>query len=222
MDDIVESVPTEYDYFQSTIIQASVNKEYDQDITADPIQHGAPIEFLILPNGFSYLDLNSSKLEVQCKITKADGSNVAGDANVGVTNLTLHSMFRNIEMEIGKNRKSVSDTAPLYAFRAFLETLLSYSDDVKKNRLLTEGWIEDTESHFDDFHIGDAGANEGFKKRAENFNGSKTVTLIGRPHLDLFHQDKDIPSGVDVVLRLIPSMDAFIVKKFFNVISISL
>jgi len=209
----VESVPTEYDYFQSTVLQAAVINEYDQDITADPIQHGAPIEFLILPTGFSYLDLNSSKLEVQCKITKADGTNVAADANVGVTNLTLHSLFRNIEMEIGKNRKTITDTTPLYPYRAFFETLLSYSKHVKKTRLLTEGWIEDTVKTFDDFQIDDAGHNAGFKARAANFSTSKTVTLIGRPHLDLFHQDKDIPSGVDVVIRLIPAMNAFVIKK---------
>ena len=38
---------------------------------------------------------------------------------------------------------------------------------------------------------------------------SRTVTLVGRPHLDLFHQNLDLPPGCPMVIRFTPSTSAF-------------
>ena len=208
---VMETVPTEFDYFDSKVIQAAILSEYDRDFNPANIQPGAPIEILVRGASNLYLDLNNSLLQVECKITKADGTNIAADANVGPVNLTLHSLFSNIEMDLGKTR--ISDSNPLYPYRAFFETLLSYDKNVSETRLLTENWTRDTLDNFDSFVVGDAGTNKGFKTRATRFAGSKAVTLIGRPHLDMFHQEKDIPNNVDVLLRLIPATNAFVLKR---------
>ena len=36
---------------------------------------------------------------------------------------------------------------------------------------------------------------------------------MGRPHLDLFHQEKDLPTSCDFLLRLIPSANPFVLHK---------
>ena len=210
-DGVMESVPTEFDYFDSKVIQAAIMNEYDRDFNPASIQPGAPIEILVRGASNLYLDLSNSLLQVDCKITGPDGADVAADANVGPANLTLHSLFSNIEMDLGKTR--ISDPNPLYPYRAFLETLLSYDKNVAETRLLTQNFIKDTTGHFDDFSRADGGTNVGFKKRALPFAASNTVTLFGRPHLDLFHQEKDIPSNVDVMLRLIPAPNPFVLKR---------
>ena len=35
------------------------------------------------------------------------------------------------------------------------------------------------------------------------------MTLIGRPHLDLFDQEKLIPANIDMKLKLIPNTSAY-------------
>lgn len=209
---IMESIPTEFDYFESTVIQAAIINEYDHPFgPIGTFQPGTPIEIVIPPTSNCYRDLNNSKLEVTCKITNADGSNIANDAPVGPVNLLLHSMFQNIEVDLGNKR--ISDPNNFMPYRAYLETMLTYNKDVGETRLLSEGWQPDTSTALNDFRRVADGANLGFKRRATRFHQSRIETLIGRPHLDLFHQDKDIPPGVRIMLRFIPAPNAFVIKK---------
>ena len=91
-----------------------------------------------------------------------------------------------------------------------MENLINYNKQVASTRLLTEGWVKDTAAHI---AITDpARHNEGIATRAHWFALSRVVTFIGRPHLDLFHQEKLIPSNIDIKLRLIPNTHAFILK----------
>jgi len=211
MDKIVESVPTEFDYFEPKNIQAAVTNEFVQWFQPPTLQPGAPIEFEIKGSDNLYLDLNNSKLEIRARIVNSDKTNIGADAAISPANLALHSMFSSIEMEM--SGKTITNQNTLYPYRAFLETMLSYGKEVAKTRLLTEGWMKDTAGHMDDFRIEDAGANIGAKDRAAIWAGSRTVTLLGRPHLDLFHQNLDIPPGCNIRLRLFPSKVNFLLKK---------
>ena len=101
---------------QHNIIEIEFNREYAPLAT---IQHGAPIEFMVKGSNDLYLDLNNSRLHVLAKITNADGTNI-GANTAGPINLPLHSMFREISIEL--NGRNVSDTSPLYPYRAYLET----------------------------------------------------------------------------------------------------
>ena len=209
---ILETIPTEFDYFTSRPIQAAITSQYDQPCgPIGTIQPGAPIEIHIPAIHNGYRDLNNSKLEIKCRIKLADGKDIPEAAPVGPINLLLHSMFKNIEMDICGRR--ISDASNFYQYRAFFETFLSYTKQVQKTRLETEGWKKDTPGHFDDFTIDDNGKNEGHIERAERFSESSIVVLTGRPHLDLFHQDKDIPPGCPMTLRLIPASTNFFIKK---------
>ena len=74
------------------------------------------------------LDLNNSRLHVLAKITNADWSNIGANTAVPI-NLPLHSMFREISVEL--NGRNVDDTSPIYPYRAYLETLLNYSKETR-------------------------------------------------------------------------------------------
>ena len=58
---------------QQNIIENDFNREYAPLAT---IQHGAPIEFMVIGSNNLYLDLNNSHLHVLAKITNTDGSNI--------------------------------------------------------------------------------------------------------------------------------------------------
>ena len=212
MASVVETIPSEFDYFRSRQIQAAIKYQYDQPFgPIGTIQAGAPIEINIPYTETAYRDLNNSRLEVKCKITLANGDALPAAAAIGPVNLLLHSMFSNIEMDICGRR--ISDASNFYPYRAFFETFLSYTKDVQDTRLDTECWKKDTVGHFNDFRLIADGENAGHKARSAKFARSATVILHGRPHLDLFHQDKDIPPGCSIFIRLIPAATYFYLKK---------
>ena len=155
-----------------------------------------------------YLDLNNSRLHVLAKITKADGTNI--DANTaGLINMTLHSMFRDIGLELkGRN---VGDTSQLYPYRSHLETLLNFYKKTQETCLLCESWTKDTTEHMGVTTVGRN--NTGLNARAATFARSIVIELIGRPHLDVFNQERLIPPKRDLHLKLMPSANNFLCKS---------
>ena len=204
----IEGLPSEFDYFTKPIYQAAILDEYDQDFAPlAPVQAGSPIDFHIPPTSDLYRDLNNTKLMVQCKLTKADNSAV-GANDVGPVNLLLHSLFSSIDLKL--DGTSVNDTSDLYPYRAFLETILNYDHHVLKTRGYLEGWEKDTAGKLDITTAAANGTNAGLVARVGRFGTSAVVTLMGRLHLDLFHQNKDIPSFTDIQLRLTPNNNKFL------------
>ena len=169
---------------------------------------GAPIQFVVMGSGEEYLDLSETYLQVTAKITKSTGEDLqsgAGepDRGVGPVNNWLHSLFSQIDVSL--NERLVSPSTNTYAYRAYLETLLSYGSDAKKSHLTADMWYKDTSGHMDDV----ADNNTGFVTRRKWTKSSQTVTMIGRPHLDVCFQDRLLLNGVDFKMRLVRSKDSF-------------
>ena len=205
---VTEEITSELDLFGSIIQQNIIENEFNREYAPlATIQHGEPIEFMVTGSNDLYLDQNNTRLHVLAKITNADGTNI-GANTAGLINLPLHSMFREISVEL--NGRNVSDTSPLYPYRPYLETLLNYSNETQDTRLLCEGWTKDSSGNMGVTEVADA--NAGLNTRAVTFATSTVVELVGRPHLDVFHQDRLIPPGIDLIMKLIPAADSFVCK----------
>ena len=205
----MEGMLSELDYFQPAVTQLSVNAEYDRVFgPGQTIVQGGPIEFFVRGADGLYLDLNNSKLEVKIKITLENGNNLGNGDGVGPLNDLLNTMFQSIEMEMAG--VLITDPNTKYAYRAVVENIINYNKLIADTRLLAEGWTKDTADQMGTTAPG--GANLGLRARTAWFAASRVVTLIGRPHLDLFHQEKLIPSNLDIKLRLIPNTSAFLLK----------
>ena len=104
----------------------------------------------------------------------------------------------------------VSSTNNTYAYRAYLETLLSYSPAAKQSQLTGALYYKDTAGHMED---GDptvaAATNEGLKSRHDLFAGGRICEMVGKIHADIFFQDRFIPSDVGLKIRLIRNKDSF-------------
>ena len=57
------------------------------------------------------------------------------------------------------------------------------------------------------------GNNAGLNARAATFSKSTLVELIGRRHLDVFHQERLIFPNIDLQMKLIPSQNDFVCKS---------
>ena len=109
------------------VIENEFNGKYASLATILPC---LAIEFTVQSANDIYFDLNNLHLHVIAKITKTDGTNI--DANTASPlNLTLHSIFRENELEC--NYQNVGDTSQLYPYRSVLESLLNFCKKFPKN-----------------------------------------------------------------------------------------
>lgn len=194
-----------------TAVESSQWVEYRPVST---LSAGAPIQFVVMGSGEEYLDLSETYLQVTAKITKPSGNALVtttteggdgADIGVGPVNNWLHSLFSQVDVSL--NERLVTSSTNTYAYRGYLETLLSYGPAAKESHLTASMWYKDTSGQMDDT----GNNNSGFATRRRMTANSHTVTLIGRPHLDLCFQDRLLLNGVDFKMRLVRSKDAFCV-----------
>ncbi|KAI0225610.1 hypothetical protein LSAT2_023640 [Lamellibrachia satsuma] len=188
-----EGVKSELDLFtvpptQNSIVDSHVVKH--QPMAS--LDSGGPIEFLIPGSGDDYLDLANTMLRVQVKVTRANGDDLDLADPVGPVNNWLHSLFGQVDVYL--NGTLVTRSTNTYAYRDYIETLLSYGTDAKVTLLTGQLWHK---------------ANSGFVARCEHIVRSRVVDMIGRLHVDLFLQDKFLINGVDVKIRLVSNKAAF-------------
>ena len=168
---------------------------------------GCMIEFLLPGSGEDYLDLANIYLIVRAKVVNGDGSNVDTNDPVGPVNNWLHSLFSQVDVYLNDTLVITSNNT--YAYRAYIETLLSY-DTEPKGTQLSSLWYKDTCTHMDAVDIADGDiANLGFVARRTHLTQSHVVEMVGRLPVDLCMQDRFLINGVDVKIRLVRNKDAF-------------
>jgi hypothetical protein len=158
----------------------------------------------------TFIDLSQTILEVACKITKANKTNITIGEKVATENLPLHTLFSQVDLEL--NGKVVSSSTTTYAYRAYLETLLTYGSDAKKSWLTASGWFDSPDKNPNPLPIA-SDQPKGFQELIEVFEASKEITLMGRLHQDMCNQDRFLIPGVNIDLRFIRNNDKFVLLR---------
>ena len=102
----------------------------------------------------------------------------------------------------------VTESSNNYAYKAMLETLLSYDDVDEKSVLCLSCFKKDHGNITAEFPTA-THPNSGLVARSRHFEGGKRVTLITRPRIDLCQQPRYIPDQCQMLLKLSPN-------KLFN------
>ena len=204
-----ECTKSELDLFivppTQTSIEAGSFIEYNPIAT---ISQGTPIEFSITGAGQDYLDLSSTQLYVRAQIIRANNDPIDDGDHVGPVNLFLHSLFS--EVDITLNDTLVTASNNTYAYRSYLETILSYGNAAKTSQLTSALYYKDNAGHFEDANPHDNNAaNNGFKKRSTLTDEGRVVDMLGCIHSDLFFQDRFLPNDVNIRVRLVRNKDSF-------------
>ncbi|XP_054715550.1 uncharacterized protein F54H12.2-like [Uloborus diversus] len=206
--DSPECAKSELDLFSLPPTQTVI--ESGNWIEFHPLAHvadGGPLEFNVSGSGENYLDCSQTLLFVTAKIVKTDGKPIAAESKVGPVNLFLHSMFSQVDMSL--NERVVSSSNNTYPYRAMIEKLLNHGFDAKTSQLSPELFFKDTAGRMNIFDTEDKEPNEGFNKRAQLCGLSASVDMIGRLHLDTFHQERLLLNMVDLKIKLIRSKPEF-------------
>jgi hypothetical protein len=122
---------------------------------------------------------------------------------VAPINNFMHSLFNNVQVSL--NKKCITSSSNLYHYRAYIENLLNYGHEAKKSHLSSIIWEKDRAGDMDS----QTNRNEGFSKRKKRFSSSKVVDMEGVLHCDFFNQNKHLPNGVELMIKLFRNKDTF-------------
>jgi hypothetical protein len=199
------------DLFSIPATQTSVESGMYVDYhPVSSITSGTPIEFDVNATGEDYLDLSNSLLHVRAKIVKANGDDLEAASSVGPVNNFLHSLFSQVDVSL--NGTLITSSTNTYAYRAYIETLLSYGSDAKSSQLTSALFYKDEAGKMDKPNPLAANAvdkNSGLAKRQTFAALSSEIDMIGRIHSDIFFQKRYMLNEVNVRIKLIRSNDAF-------------
>ncbi|XP_063975165.1 uncharacterized protein F54H12.2-like [Diachasmimorpha longicaudata] len=204
-----KSKKSELDLFTISPTQTSIeNSQFVYYNPVSTLSDDAPIEFIVPGHGEEYIDLAHTMIKVRARILKPEGT-AALDDSVGPVNNFLHSMFNQVDVYF--NQKVVTPPNNLYAYRAYIETLLNYGTDAKSSHLGMSLWATDSYGAMDSTAVaaGDARTNNGLAARQAFTKGGKTFDLLGHLHCDVFNQDKFLMNDVELRVRLIRAKDAY-------------
>ena len=180
-------------------MSAMQDGQWTEHYPISALNNTAPIEFIIPPQTEKWTDLNQSYIYIKFKVLQPDGTDLGGGTETSTVNNLFHSLFNNIDLYL--NNKLISSSTDTYPYRAYIENLLSYNNESKDTQLKAlELWDKDTATHMQDNTAG--GANTGWKLRKLRIALSRSCELIGRLHLDMFLQEKYIPNGIEIRLKL--------------------
>ena len=171
------------------------------------LSDSGPIEFNVSGSSDEYIDLGRTMLYIKLQVTKKNGESLEDTAKVAPVNLLLHSLFSQIDIKLRDTL--ITPSVHTYPYKAYLETLLSYGTDAKESQLSSELWNADVGGFNVLDPYGDTNNNTGMKNRASYIAKSKTLELMGRPHCDIFLQDRYLINGVDMYVKLIRSNEMF-------------
>ena len=204
-DNAMMGVTPQLDLFQPPIIQNGIERNIiiEYRPTSQISSQEAPVSFVLGGDSKHYLDLRKTKLYVKAKVTREDGTAVPKDEKVTTTNLTLHSMWNQIDIKISGHSLSLSDNA--YAYKSYIQTLLKSSSDVKDSQLCAQMYYSD------DGNMEKCALNTGAASRMKLFAESASVEMEGPILEDICQTSRYILNNTQVELKLFRSRPEFII-----------
>ena len=113
----------------------------------------------IKASGSQYLDLQRSRLHVKAKIVKEDGSKLEEADVVTPVNLWMQSLFNQVDVYF--QQKLVSSSGTNYAYKAYMDVLLNFSEDAETSQMQTQLFYKDSAGAFDQTKTNEIPLNQG-------------------------------------------------------------
>jgi hypothetical protein len=190
------------DLFSVPPTQVSFEQGYWQELQlANSCTNEGPYKFNVQSDPH-YLHLARNYLWIQARIVKPKKAVITDADSVGPINILGKTLIKQVVVLC--DGQPASDSGPLYAYRTYFETELNYSKASKESLLSPAMYRKDTPAA-----KVDTAENIGWKARAEEFKGSKTVELMAPIHCDLFNSDRLLLSNTEITLELYRNSDEF-------------
>ena len=168
------------------------------------LQDNGPFDFIIPSDGQDFTDLPFTRLEGCIEILNLAGATLTDTDINAYVNLLPQSLFKQIEVSV--NNTQIADlSTPTYAFKSYIETVLTYPKDAKETTLLLEHFNKDT---IDKENIFTLLNSISFNKRNQ-FAKKGKIYFSMLLHIDFFHSTKLLLPGCEIKLKFIRNSDTF-------------
>jgi hypothetical protein len=179
-----------FDLFSRPLTEVGLQDINDQEVLPISAVSDATnaVEFLISSDGTEYTDLAETRLYLRAKITTADGNEVA-DNKVSLVKFWPGALWKQADLYL--NGTLVTNSSGMYNYLSYISSQLSFPESVKKYQLSV-------------------------LEHADGWNVTKSnpvAEALVRLHLPLCNQQRLIPNGVRIHLRLLRSADEFLIMK---------
>ena len=192
--------------FQLPPIDSTVNyREWIEYRPAAQITPGSALEFNISGKTTDYIDLKNTRLALKIRIMKK-GTKVVAVNKVGLINLPLQSMWRQVDVEI--QQQLISTTGTSYPYKAYLDILLNYGASAKVSQFQSQLFMRDISDAMDDADP-DEGNNTGLGMRWQFTKAGEVLDLEGPVYVDICQQDRYLLNGLQVNFKFWPHVEPF-------------
>ena len=152
---------------------------------------------------------------VKMKVVNKNGSDLIAADHVWPINLALNTMFSQVDLLL-QQKQVTRLTAPGYALKSYIDTLLHYSKSAKEGFLQTQLWFVDTATAFDNLVVAALEAeqaagqsNAGSIRRYNMTKLSKELELEGSLNIDFMQQQRYLLNGVPLLFRFWQAPESF-------------
>jgi hypothetical protein len=176
-----------------------------QYLTLNPV-NTPPYHFKIHTSS-SFLDLQKCFLVTQMRIWTFNDQGVKipipPNANVAPIQMIGSTFIKNLKLSI--NNQEQYDSNSLYAYKAYLDTELSFGREAKSSWLQSSGYFLEDSLNQNNVR------GSGFIARKNLFAASNNVELVSRINCDLFNQPKLMIPHVEIDIEITPNNDNFMI-----------
>lgn len=192
--------------FDQQAVQTDVLNSKIVDYHPRTAENAGPIEFIIPGSSEEYIDLGYAMIDVRFKILQGDGKVIDDTLKVGLNNLPLATLFRDVSLTIGNQQ--VEGGQNHYPYKAYFNTISQFHPAAQNSHMQAIGWYRDQAKLFDNE------ANSGFVSRSKLIAGSKVCQLYGPLDLDFFRQSRYLLSDTDMRLKLTLNKPEFLLNAY--------
>ncbi|XP_041357559.1 uncharacterized protein F54H12.2-like [Gigantopelta aegis] len=167
-----------------------------------PITDSSPVDFLISNGGSDYIDLRRTRLHMKLKVVHVDGTDLHDTEHVAPVNILLSSLWS--QMQVYLQNQLVSEYNTLYAYKAYIQTLLYNGQEAKDTQLQSQLFYADggiVEANTESINL-QTGTNDRLIARGRYIAGSKSVTLEGALYEDIFAMRRCLVNSISVPIKL--------------------
>ena len=119
------------------------------------------LEFNVPPQASAYINFKECKLRLKLRLTLQDGTPVSADDTLGLINLPLHTIIRQLDIHL--QQKPLPNSGTTHPCKAYIDTILN------TNRSILEAFLTSQLSYKDDPNLDDSdpqtGSNVGLFQR---------------------------------------------------------
>src|SRR5271156_3756496 len=175
-----------------------------------------PILFDIPAADGLYTDLSSSFIVLDVCLLRTADVCIGKDAKVGVINLALSSLFKDVAILI--NNQKIEGDSQMYAYKSYLYNLLAASSMCKKYQLAASGWTADEAEKYDlEANAGHTAKRLWTISKAATATVIKNATFAGPLFLDVALQKQYLTDRMNITLKFTRQSHMFeIMNYFFN------